>query len=145
MTKEAHQKARERVKEQLSEYRHLRKEGAQIQRKLEEVEAAMMSPRTPRLDGMPRGGSGGDPVSSLVEQHLALIDKYTDLLTHQAKAQLDVERMIESLPSKERLVLRSYYIDGMTWEKVCVAANYSWRQVHNIHAAALDRLVEDMV
>lgn len=145
MTEEARREARERVKAQLHEYRDLRKEEAQLRRKLEEVEAAMASPRTPRLDGMPRGGSGGDPVSTIVTQHLALMGRYTDQLIRLAKIQLAVEQMIESLPSKERMVLRYYYLDGMTWEKVCVAINYSWRQVHNIHAAALDRLVAGMV
>jgi hypothetical protein len=38
--------------------------------------------------------------------------------------------------------MRHRYLEGLTWEKVCVEMNYSWRQTHNIHARALDKLVD---
>jgi hypothetical protein len=58
-----------------------------------------------------------------------------------AAAMILVEDMIDHLADPtQRMIARLYYIDGLTWEQVCVAANYSWRQTHRIHAALLDEL-----
>jgi hypothetical protein len=37
-------------------------------------------------------------------------------------------------------LIRLYYIDGLTWEKVCVDINYSWRQTHRLHSEALKKI-----
>lgn len=132
--------AKQRVKKQLAEYLDVKKEYAQVLEKLREVEAVMTSPRAQKLDGMPRGGSGGDPMSSIVAQHIALEEKYQQQLGRLAAAQEAVENMIESLEPVERRLMRHRYIDGLSWERVCVAMSYSWRQTHNIHSAALDKL-----
>lgn len=134
--------ARQDVKRRLSEYRLLKAEHAQIVEELERLEAAMTAPRASRITGMPRGGGGGDQMGAKVEQHIALEEKYHALLEALAAAQLHVEGMIESLDPVERKLLRHRYVEGLSWEGVCVAMSYSWRQTHNIHARALDRLVE---
>ena len=60
-----------------------------------------------------------------------------------ATALVEVETLIASLDSPtQRDLLRYRYIDGLTWEAVCVAINYGWRQAHNLHGAALDKLLE---
>lgn len=56
--------------------------------------------------------------------------------------QLAIEKAINALDYRERTVLRLYYIEGLNWEQVAVAVNYSWTAVHNIHSAALDKLLE---
>jgi hypothetical protein len=38
--------------------------------------------------------------------------------------------------------MRHRYIDGKSWEEVCVAISYSWRQTHNLHDQALNKLLE---
>lgn len=142
MTRVELRDARQKVKKQLSGYMDIKKEYNQILEKLKDIEAIMTSPRAQKLDGMPRGGSGGDPMSALVAQHIALEEQYREQLWKLAAAQSAVEDMIESLESKERKLLRHRYIDGLTWERVCVAMSYSWRQTHEIHAKALDKLAE---
>lgn len=129
------------TKEQLREYRALKKERDDIERRLKEMEAEEPAPRTSRLDGMPRGGSGESYVLE------AKMDREDELrkLYHEKKAQLDaqlleIEKAIESLESTERTILRLYYIDGLTWEEVAVAAGYSWSQTHRYHAKALQKL-----
>lgn len=133
---------KQRIKKQLAEYLDIKKEYAQILEKLKEVEDLMASPRAQKLDGMPRGGSGGDPVYSIVSQHLTLQERYRQQLGRLAAAQEAVETMIESLEPVERKLMRHRYIDGLSWERVCVAMSYSWRQTHNIHSSALDKLAE---
>ena len=53
---------------------------------------------------------------------------------------LSVEELLEGLPPRERVVLRCYYVQGLTWEQACEAVHYSWRQIHRIHSGALIRL-----
>ena len=79
----------------------------------------------------------------LVAGHQALVELYQDKLDRMAEELLAIEQAIDRLPVRERAILRRYYIQGMTWEEVCVAEHYSWRQVHRIHARALERLKED--
>lgn len=128
------------LKKKLHRYRDLTAERAQILDELERVETIMAAPRGSNMDGMPRGAGSGDPVSGLVAQHVALVDRYQDKLAELAAAQLEIENIIDGLEPVERKLMRHRYIDGMEWETVCVVMCYSWRQTHRIHARVLDKL-----
>lgn len=136
---EEKKRAREGIKRQLREYTAIKAERAQIEQQLRHLDGA---PSGTRLDGMPRGSGTGDPVARIGNLRAALKEKYQDKLASLLQAQLHVEDMIESLGPVERKLLRHRYIEGLEWEDVCVAMSYSWRQTHNIHARALNRLVE---
>lgn len=133
---------KDQLKKRLLSYRDLEAERRQIAEELQRIEAVMASPRGPNMDGMPRSPGAGDPVLAIVSQHVALQERYTQQLERLAAAQADIEDLIEALEPGARKLLRHRYIEGMTWEEVCVAVGYSWRQTHNIHAKALDKLVE---
>lgn len=133
---------KEELKRQLHRYRDLRAEYDQIALELEKVEAFMAAPRPANLDGMPRTPGAGDPVLGVVTHHLALQERYRAKLEELAAAQALVEDMIEGLEPGERKLMRHRYIEGLTWEEVCVAIGYSWRQTHNIHGRILDKLME---
>lgn len=129
------------LKKLLHSYRDLLAEYKQISLELEKVETLMTAPKGSNMDGMPRGSGKGDPLLAVVAQHITLQEKYKLQLVKLAAAQALIEDMIESLEPMERRLMRCRYIDGMTWEEVCVAIGYSWRQTHNIHARILDTLV----
>ena len=133
---------KDELKKQLHSYRDLDAERRQIELELERVEAFMTAPKGTNWDGMPRGGSGGDPILSVVTQHIHLQERYQTKLAELAEAQTEIEDMIEGLEPRERQLMRHRYIDGMCWEEVCVAMCYSWRQTHNIHSSALDKILE---
>lgn len=139
MTEEARKEARLDIKHRLGEYRARQREAEQIEEQLRYLNGA---PSGVQMDGMPRGSGVGDPVASVVAQRLRLEERYQRKLAEIMAAQQHVEELIESLEPTERTLLRYRYLDGMTWEEVCVAMSYSWRQTHNIHARALDKLVE---
>lgn len=133
---------KEELKKQLHSYRDLKAEYDQITKELEKVEAFMAAPRPANLDGMPRAPGIGDPVLGVVTQHITLQERYRFQLVKLAAAQNLIEDMIEGLEPGERKLMRCRYIDGLTWEEVCVAIGYSWRQTHNIHARILEKLME---
>lgn len=130
------------IKNQLNNYRDLKAESQQLASEIERLEAAMYSPSGPNLDGMPRGSAAGNPILNHTAQKLALLDRYRAMQEKLAAEQAAIEDMIDGLSSRERRLLRYRYFDGMTWEKVCVAINYSWRRTHAIHSKALEKLAE---
>ena len=132
---------REEVKAALKSYRALKRERDDLIRRREEIEASILG--SPRLDGMPHGAGVSDPTANLGAALAELALQYDDKARKLAAALILVEDMIDGLDDPtQRTVARLYYIDGLTWEQVCVKANYSWRQTHRIHAALLSELAD---
>ncbi len=144
MTEEQY-KARHRVKERLSAYLNARKEHKQVTERLQVLESRMVNVGAQVIDGMPKGGSGHDPMPDMLDAKNKLVERYRALAETLIRSQITIEEAIAGLDSTERMVMRHRYIEGLTWEQVCVAMDYSWRQTHNIHARALDRLAEKEV
>lgn len=130
------------IKRRLNRYHDLELERIQIQDELEHLEQVMSSPAGPNMDGMPRSPGVGNPVERMVMKHIALQDRYRQQLARIAEEQERIEDMIEPLDITERRLARYRYIDGQTWENVCILMSYSWRQVHRIHARMLDKLTD---
>lgn len=129
------------TKEQLKEYRSIKLERDHLADMIKEMEATLYAPRSQRLDGMPRGGSSpGSMVETAAIKHAELLDRYQQKVAELSAALVDIEKAIEVLEPRERTLIRLHYAEGLTWEEVCVAMNYSWRQVHRIHAKALETL-----
>lgn len=52
-----------------------------------------------------------------------------------------IENAIEKVDDdRMRILMRSRYIQGKTWEQICVQLNYSWRQIHYLHSKALKKI-----
>lgn len=135
----AARRARQDIQRRLSEYRSIKQEIAQIEAQIKSLDG---SPSGVNLDGMPRGSGTGDPVASIVNQRMALKEKYMEELAGLYAAQRHVEELIESLKSIERRLLRHRYIEGLSWRRIGAKMHYCREQCHNIHVRALDRLVE---
>lgn len=69
-----------------------------------------------------------------------LREYYTLKLEELVTAQLEVERVIETLTPTERELVRLRYIDGLDWHIVASRINYSWQQTHRIHARVLEKI-----
>lgn len=51
-----------------------------------------------------------------------------------------IEAAIEALPDRERVVMRAHYLQGADWDAIAETLHYCTRQVHRIHARALQRV-----
>lgn len=132
------------TKDRLRAYKDLIAERDQLQALLDELDASKDAPARSRLDGTPRGsrhhrGAMERGYESREQVRAALEDKKAEL----CEKLLAIEQALDGLPSRERRVLRYYYVQGLTWEQVCVETNYSWRQIHRIHSRALQLLQAD--
>lgn len=105
------------TKDQLRQYRSIKIEIRQIERRILELE-------TLGLD---------DVVSSL---HALYQQKLAELV----EGQLKIEKAIESLAPTERELMRLRYIDGAEWVDVAETIHYEWTQTHRIHARALGKI-----
>ena len=131
------------VKEKLRSYGDRRRELRQLTRMLAELEEHMTAPRAQVLTGMPCSPSKDpDKLTDLVARAEELRGRYRRCIEELTAAQLEVEKLIETLEPREREIFRLRYIDGAKWEDICVIMSYSWRQVHRTHSAALQKLEE---
>lgn len=128
------------TKERLRNYRDLLAEKKQLEQQLEAIEAALYNPKIQRLKQTPSAPSPGNATEDLANKHMELLDRYRDKLAELTLEQLAIEDAIERLPNRERNLIRCYYIQGLKWEEVAVAINYSWRQTHRVHSRALQLL-----
>lgn len=131
---------RQAIKRKLGLYKLLKQEQEQIEETINRMEAEMTAPRILTIDGMPKWQSSEDPMLNYVIKRVELMDKYREKCTQLIDAQAEIETMIDNLEPTERQLVRYRYLDGMTWEEVCVAMNYSWRQTHRIHSRLIGRL-----
>lgn len=131
------------TKEQLKAYRAIKLELDRLAEMIEEMGAKIYNPKVQQLDGMPRGTSyPASPVENAAIKRNELLQRYKDKTRELTEALIEIENAIEVLEPRERTLIRLHYAQGLTWEEVCVAMNYSWRQIHRIHAKALEALRE---
>lgn len=129
------------TKEQLKQYRQMELERRQLRELLDELEAAMYSPKAQKLTGMPGAASrSNDTMDNLVAKHAAIEERYRRKIAELSDQLAEIEAAIDPLPPLERTLLRARYIEGMTWEAVCCKIGYSWQQTHRLHARALQHL-----
>lgn len=134
------------TKERLRAYRHLKYETDQLREQLVQMETRMYSPKGQQFTSMPHGPGGkGRTMEDLVSVHLRLQEKYREKLFDLESEQLEIESVIDSLPSPERQVLRARYVEGLSWEDICTRVRFAWAQTHRIHASGLRMLNENSV
>lgn len=127
-------------KEWLKQYPPLSKEVAQLARRIKELETAMYYPQSPSMEGTIKGSWAGDKIERSIQQKEKLIRLYEKKREALMAMLAEIESAIDVLTPTERMLVRNRYIEGMTWEEVCVAMGYSWTQTHRIHSAALVKL-----
>lgn len=128
---------KDELKIRLKRYLHIKDERDQIQ----ELRDALLDPKGANLDAMPRSSGPGNPVEAARQERERLARDYDRKLEELAAEQAYIEAMIEGLDPIERKLMRHRYIEGLTWEKVCVAINYGWTNTHEMHGRILDKLV----
>lgn len=106
------------TKEELRQYRSIKLEIRQLQRRINEMER--------RVD--------------TVTYTQSLRDLYLNKLQGLVECQMNIEKAIETLDPIEREVMRLRYIDGADWTEVAATINYEWTQTHRIHARALAKI-----
>lgn len=91
----------------------------------------MSVPRIPQLSGMPSSSHGEhDKIGAVVSRYEHLENTYIKKVNILLELQKKIEDEIQKLSSIERVLIRYYYIDGLTWEKVAEKIHYGIAQTH---------------
>lgn len=97
----------------------------------------MVDVKSQVISDEPKGGQLVDKtasaVAAIVDTQQTLMDRVTDLMAKRR----EIETAIESLPEKEKAIIRLRYIEGKAWERICADMSYSWREVHRCHSKAI--------
>lgn len=128
------------AKSRLKQYLPLKLEVEHLRERLD----ALYGPRIPNSDGMPHGSGVSDPTGSTATLIVERKKRYQSKERAFAEFEAALEKDMDRLTPKERDLIRYKYMDGLTWEEVCVAMRYSWTHTHRIHSAALVKLGEAM-
>lgn len=128
------------TKQELKRYRRLEIELEQLESTIRRLEDSMTGVRAAVITDMPKGGPPvemADRVAKLLDLKEVYGRKWDALIDERTRIESAIDTLDDPI---ERALMRYKYIDGLTWEEVCVAIHYEWRQVHRIHAKALMRL-----
>jgi DNA-directed RNA polymerase specialized sigma subunit len=128
------------TKEQLRNFFALQKEIRELEEELFELSCRAQK-MTSVITDEPRGGNdSADRMADTVAKIVDVRDSVNDLVQKANAEREQIERELRTLPPGHRCLVRLRYVRGMTWEKIAVHMNYSWRQVHRIHGEALKML-----
>ena len=117
----------------------------QLQDTIAKLEAMRISPRTAAYGGStvqtsPKGDVQPDNIAKLDK----LIGKYNGELRailHQVE---EFETIAKVLDDKQREIMRAYFLQGKTWEQICVDVGLTYRRLMQIRNAALDAMFGPM-
>lgn len=112
----------------------------EIQRKLEESQRwrGRLGRITSRLNPEISGGGPKITEADIIAKIIDLEREMDEGIDRLILIRRGVSDCIEAVQDdRERQLLQYRYLDGLTWERIAVEMNYSWRQVHRIHSDAL--------
>lgn len=129
------------IKRRLQNYYTQSKEVEQLHDRILELKDRMTSIRSSSdMSEIPGGSGNSDKIGAAIARLSDLEGLYIHRLTLLTIEQENIENMIEPLEPIERLLLRARYIEGDTWEEVCLIIGYGWAQTHRIHSEVLKKL-----
>ena len=134
--KQTMQQENEKKKAYLQSYKNYKQTAKRLEEQLEELRLNEMFPSLIMSD-MPSSHNQKDLSDYIV--------KYDELLSEIIRLRYDaiqrfeeVRQQIELLEDEnEKTVLTLRYLRNDTWKGICVKMDYSWKQIHRIHANAL--------
>lgn len=129
------------TKDDLKEYTSIKRELKQIQFKLKELEERKTYIKSMVISDMNvQTSHNNNSIEDLLIKIEECIEEYNKKEIELYNKQLEIEKCINSLEPTERIIARSRYIEGKTFEQISVDLNYSWRHTIRIHGKILQKI-----
>ena len=130
------------TKEELKSYIENKREIEIIKDKLIYLEEKKTSIKSMIINDMPKSCNiENDMIGNLLADIEDLINIYKEKELNLIKQQIKIEKAISKLDDPiDRNIVRLKYLDGHTWEKICVILNYSWNGIHKKHRKILEKI-----
>ena len=130
------------TKEKLRQYCWLIKNINTLEERLFQVETKAQSITACMDKDFITGGVVSDRMAERVAEMADISKTINEQLRKAYKLEKEIEEAIEVLDEREKYLIRLKYIKCLTWPEIAVDMNYSWQNMHKIHAKALTQLKE---
>ncbi len=131
------------TKEELRSYIYLKDAVEDIELSLRELEEQKNSISATKFQGTPSGSGSPDKFAEIMIKIEQLKKQYITTAAEKLDKLMYIEKAINKLPERERLLIRYRYIDNYSWINIANKMNYSWQWTHEIHSRALKMLLEE--
>ena len=130
------------TKEELKNFIENKREIEIVKDKLMYLEEKKTSIKSMIINDMPKVTNiENDMIGNLLADIEDLINIYKEKELNLIKQQIKIEKAISNLEDPtDRNIVRLKYLDGHTWEKICVILNYSWNGIHKKHRKILEKI-----
>ena len=126
---------------ELYKLREAMEEKEQLAEKIAMLESARISPRVAAYDSDPvRGSVKGDINAENLVKIERLLEMYNEKLSYTLDLQMRFEKACECLLERERKIMRKYFLDCLTWEKIASDEDISWTQIMRIRRECMKRI-----
>lgn len=130
-----------RIKRRLQNYKALVLEAQHLADKILEARLNMYNIKSSSdMSIIPTAPVNADKIGALVAKMQDNENMYLDMLAKLEDEKVFIENLINNLTHTEKLLMRTKYIDGETWETVCMIIGYSWKHTHRLHSQILQKL-----
>lgn len=128
------------IRVKLKEHISKREEVKELSEKIEHLKDSLTSIKSSSQFGVRAASGSYDKIGEFIATIERLETIYYKKMCDLTKETIEIEQIINALPSRERRLIRSRYLEGHTFEQICYEMNYSWRHVHRLHGEALKKL-----
>lgn len=136
---------REEIIKWLQSYKRLKAEHDGIVAQINELAKDRAQLRSPRLDGMPHGGSTSDPTAAAAERFIELTARYEASASDLCQRMREIENAISIVPdSLQREMLRAHYLRGQSWDNVAHEKVYSVSQCKQLAGKGINCICESL-
>lgn len=126
---------------ELYKLREAMEEKEQLAEKIAMLESARISPRVAAYDRDPvRGSVKGDINAENLVKIERLLEMYNAKLSYTLDLQTRFETDCQCLLERERKIMRKYFLDCLTWEKIASDEDISWTQIMRIRRECMKRI-----
>lgn len=131
----------EEKKKYLNGYRNVCLKIVDLKEQLESLRLAEQQAKGQQLSDMPKGGHRQQDLSDVIIRIETLKDKIDKEIIKSMNRRIEIENTILGVEdAKEKTLLRLRYLEMLKWEEICVRMKYSWKQIHRLHAKALEKI-----
>lgn len=121
--------------------REAMEEKEQLAEKIAMLESARISPRVAAYDSDPvRGSVKGDINAENLVKIERLLEMYNAKLSFTLDLQTQFETDCQCLLERERKIMRKYFLDCVTWERIASDEGISWTQIMRIRRECMKRI-----
>lgn len=127
-------------KKRLYRYSDLKLEHEQLKERIDSLREQLTSIHSQSFDNIIASSGNSDKIGDMISTLSTLETLYIRKSNELMKEIIFIERLINQLEPRDRLLMRKKYIECKTWEAICVEMNYSYRNVLYIHGSILVKL-----